>query len=77
MDIAICDRSFCDLDEVIETKFFGRPGVLIYKIASCCDRTNNDERFWDSAYNQHGDDGSDETKNRHQYCKERDLVPLV
>jgi dipeptidyl aminopeptidase/acylaminoacyl peptidase len=34
VDMAIVDRSFANLEEVIDSKFFGAPAVALYKVAT-------------------------------------------
>ena len=48
VDISIVDRSFANLDETVEIKFFGKSALALYKIGTCCWRSNNARNFIDT-----------------------------
>jgi hypothetical protein len=36
LDVSFVDRSFSDLEEVVEGKFYGKAARLFYKVVTCC-----------------------------------------
>ena len=41
VDLSIVDRSFANLDETVEIKFYGKSALALYRLSTCCWKSNN------------------------------------
>ena len=68
VDMVVVDRSFANLDDVAELKFYGKSALLLYKIATCCWDSNSSKRFIDMNHGriikENGDEEEDEDRIR-------------
>lgn len=72
LDVSLVDRSFADLEEVVEGKFYGKAARLFYRVVNCCQRANNHENFLESYYEIQS---AEEGKSRADICKKLGFAP--
>lgn len=71
------DRSFANLDETVEIKFFGKSALALYRIGTCCWRSNSARAMVETVDEVPLISEPDEERNRLDHCKELGFSPII